>query len=189
VRNRIRRGGLALAAVTVGALVAGCGSSPASAPAASNDSSGGDAFAAYTACLQRNGVTLPTRGPRPSGSGSPRPRPSGTGRAPGGGFGGGFLGTQAPAGVDQQAWTRAMAACASVRPSFSRGPGGGNNSAFAAYRNCLSDHGVTLGGGGLNSSDPTVAAAMTACAPLRPTGGPGGFGGGRGATPSPTPTP
>jgi hypothetical protein len=64
-----------------------------------------------------------------------------------------------------------------------------------AYRDCLSQHGVNLptarptggfggggGGGGFGfgggaSANPTMQAAMQACASLRPTGG---FGGGRG---------
>jgi hypothetical protein len=72
-----------------------------------------------------------------------------------------------------------------VRPSFGAGGGNGgaNNSALVAYRNCLTEHGVTFpsggpraagGGGGfagLNTADPKVAAALTACEPLRPTGG------------------
>jgi hypothetical protein len=62
-----------------------------------------------------------------------------------------------------------MQACASLRPT---GGPGGNNSAFAAYRNCLSEHGVTLNGGPVNTADPKYAAALKACAPLRPTGRP-----------------
>ncbi len=82
------------------------------------------------------------------------------------------------------------------------GGGGANSAALAAYRNCLQLHGVTLpaagqrpagqpggtgqtpastagsstsqpGFGGLNTSDPTVQAAMTACASLRPARTPG----------------
>lgn len=65
-----------------------------------------------------------------------------------------------------------------LRPSFGPGRnGGGNNSAMAAYRNCLRDHGLTASAGGLgslNTADPKVAAAMAACAPLRPTAAPTG---------------
>jgi hypothetical protein len=43
---------------------------------------------------------------------------------------------------------------------------------MTAYRNCLSEHGVTASTGpnALNSADPTIAAAMTACQALRPAG-------------------
>jgi hypothetical protein len=49
----------------------------------------------------------------------------------------------------------------------------GDNGAQTAYRNCLNDHGVTVTGpvDQLDASDPTVAAAMQACAALRPSGG------------------
>lgn len=86
----------------------------------------------------------------------------------------------------------------------------GGNSAYSAYTQCLSQHGVTLpsrgayphrspgagftarptggyggygggggfgGGGAFASANPTMAAAMQACASDRPTGGYGGFGG------------
>jgi hypothetical protein len=195
VRHRMRWGALLVGAAAVAALAA-CGSSGNPAPASNAD--GANGFAAYTQCLARNGVVLPSFTPNPSRSARPGGRPSarpsaGTGNGGGGGFGGAFgFGNQPPAGVDQATWDKAMQACASVRPSASPGARGGNNSALIAYRNCLSEHGVTLasggpggGFGGLNTADPKVAAALSACAPLRPTGGPGGFGGG----PRPTPTP
>jgi len=129
-------------------------------------------------CLRQHGVTInvPTARPsgvRPSGVRPSGVRPSGV-RPSGRGFGGfpGF-GNEPPSGVDQQTWDAAQQACASVRPSF--GPrAGGNNSAIAAYRNCLRDHGVTMAGGPgqLNTADPKVAAAMQACAPLLPTARP-----------------
>jgi hypothetical protein len=169
---RWRVGAVAFAAVTTVAivsLVTACGSSSPSTPAAAATTPGGagQQFAAYTQCLQRNGVTLATRGPRPSGATfSPRPRPSGS-RGFGGGFGGGgFFGTQAPPGVDPATWQKAIQACASVRPSIGAG---GNNSALVAYRNCLSNHGVTFNPGQpMNTADPKIAAALQTCAPLRP---------------------
>jgi hypothetical protein len=190
VRHRMRWAAGLLGAVAVAGLTAACGGSSGTPAAAASPS--GNTFAAYTQCLARNGVVLPSFSANPRASRSPRPsdRPSGGGGG-GGGFGGGFLlGNQAPAGVDQATWDKAMQACASVRPSA--GTGGANNSALVAYRNCLTEHGVTFpsgrpsgggagGFGGLNTADPKVAAAMQACAPLRPTGGPG--------RPSPTPTP
>jgi hypothetical protein len=192
VRHRIRWGTLLLGAAAVAGLAA-CGSS--GTPAAATPTDGTNGFAAYTQCLARNGVVLPSFTPNPSRSarpsGRPSARPSGdTGNrgGAGGGFGGAFaFGDQAPPGVDQATWTKAVQACASVRPSPSPGTRG-NNSALVAYRNCLTEHGVTLatggpgggGFGGLNTADPKVAAALSACAPLRPTG----FGG-----PRPTTTP
>jgi hypothetical protein len=182
------------------ASLAACGSSSPPAAAANND--GANGFAAYTQCLARNGVVLPSFSANPRGSRSPGARPSnrpstrpsgGFGGGNGGGFGGGngggfgAFGDQPPAGVDQATWDKARQACASVLPSQGTG-GRANNSELVAYRNCLSEHGVTFpsggtggGFGGLNTADPKVAAALQACAPLRPTGGPGG--------PRPTPTP
>jgi hypothetical protein len=186
VGHRTRLAGLGLSLAAVAALAVACASSSASTPTAA--ASGPASLAAYTACLSRNGVTLPTgAGGNRTGfpSGRPSGRPSGgagggagTGGGTGGGNRGGFGGfsTEAPAGVDQAAWTKAMAACASVRPTFGGGAAG-NNSAFVAYNNCLTEHGVTTTNGAnnqLNSADPKVAAAIAACAPLRPTGAPGG---------------
>ncbi|HET9171077.1 MAG TPA: hypothetical protein VFN97_16685, partial [Actinospica sp.] len=80
---------------------------------------------------------------------------------------------------------------------------GTGTSGYSAYTSCLSQHGVKLpsggafgggrrshspgagftrpaggyGGGGFASANPTMSAAMQACASLRPTGG-AGFGGG-----------
>jgi hypothetical protein len=106
------------------------------------------------------------------------------------GFRGGSTSTTLPAGVTSAQFQQAMQACRSLLPT---GGGGGNflnNPAFAAYRNCLQLHGVTLpqpgsstsssvpgaggGLGGLDRTNPTVAAALQACAALRPAGGPGG---------------
>jgi hypothetical protein len=139
--------------------------------------------------LNQNGVDiqLPSGGP---GGGGGRPTgfptggfptggfPSGAARpsgAPGGGFGGGGGFLQKPDGVDDATWQKAQQACASLRPTG--GPGGGNgqdDGAISAYRNCLSNHGVSAsaGIGQLNSTDPTVAAAEQACAALRPTAAP-----------------
>jgi hypothetical protein len=187
----MRLSGVSLCLAAVGALAAGCGGSSgdATTPAAATG------FEAYTACLAQNGVTLPQTSRSPgTGQRSPgasgRPRPSGSvgdGQAGGGqqggggqgggfgggggGFGGGFLGTQAPTGVDQAAWEKAQKACESVRPTGGAGGNGGNNTALTAYRNCLTEHGVTASAGTnrLNTADPTVAAAEKACAALRPT--------------------
>ena len=51
----------------------------------------------------------------------------------------------------------------------------GGRAAFQAYTDCLRQHGVTASNGpDLNSADPKVVAAMTTCAPLRPTPRPSG---------------
>jgi hypothetical protein len=188
----MRIGALLLGAAAVAGLAAACGGSSGNPPATAAANGANNGFAAYTQCLERNGVVLPSASANPRGTGGVRPsnrpsaRPSG-GTGNGGGFGGGgfggfAFGNNPPAGVDQATWDKAMQACASVRPSFSAG--GANNSALVAYRNCLTEHGVTFpsggprggtgsGGGfaGLNTADPKVAAALTACEPLRPTGG------------------
>jgi hypothetical protein len=184
MRYRMLGLGVAVAATL---LAGGCGGDQAGdkkAPAA-----GGD----YAGCLRDHGITLPSgngRGSFSPGAGRPsgQPRPSGS---PGDRRGGGFVGNgQAPAGVDPSAWAKAQRECGALRPSVnpSRGPGGGfggDNSAFTAYRNCLSDHGVTMQGFGqdLDQNDPKVAEALKVCAPLRPSDRPGGRGD---ATPSPT---
>ncbi len=152
-------------------------------------------FNAYLSCMAEHGVTIamPSGGPgqggggtgnRPSFDPSNRPssgvRPSGDPSfrpgGGGGGFGGGGFGNQRPEGVDEQTWTQAQEACSSVLPTGGPGgpggpgAGGTNDSALTAYRNCLADRGVTMNGGAdqLNTAEPAVAAAMTACAPLRP---------------------
>jgi hypothetical protein len=114
---------------------------------------------------------------------------------------GGSTPSSLPAGVTSQQFDQAMQACRSLLPT---GGNFQNNPAFAAYRNCLQLHGVTLpaagsrpggpgttvpgaaapstvppggagqGFGGLDRNNPTVAAALTACAALRPAAGSGG---------------
>ena len=180
---------VASAAVMLAAACSGSGNS-ADTSGGGNQGGGNNAFAAYTDCLKKNGVTitLPSGGARvrPSGgpdgyggfpSGQPRPnRSPGAGRPSGGpgggGFpGGGFGGFGKPAGVDDATWQKAQTACASLRPSFQAGRGGrgdGGGAANAAYRNCLQDHGVTMGGG-LNTTDPATQKALAACKVLRPT--------------------
>jgi hypothetical protein len=143
-------------------------------------------------------VTLPSFGGRPGANGGTgtgggeSPPPSftpGSGSFPRGG--GGF--------ANNPKFKAAATACKSLRPSGGfggfgggggfGGSGGFNSTAFAAYRNCLKLHGVTLptgrgpgGGGGttttttgstpsttFNPQSPTVQAAEAACAALRPT--------------------
>jgi hypothetical protein len=128
------------------------------------------AFAKYTACLKQHGVTLP--GP-------------GAGGAPGAGggapptTGGSAPPSQPPAGGFNSAkFQKAQTACAGLRPKGARtgGPGfggGQNSAAFAAYRNCLTIHGVKAsslrpGNGGTATASAKVRKAMTACASLQP---------------------
>ena len=63
------------------------------------------ARAAYTQCLSTHGVTLPHHTPGSGGSGGQHT--AGQHRDP----------SVAPAGVDQQTWTSARAACASQAPT------------------------------------------------------------------------
>jgi hypothetical protein len=188
--SRPRRAAALLVASAAMLFTAACsGSDSGGAQAgATPGAAGGQAFAAYQNCLKENGVTLPTarpsggpggfggsRGPRPSGapdrSGGPRVRPSGF---PGGGFPGGGFGR--PAGVDDATWEKAQTACQSLRPTgrpggAGRGDGGRGDGASAAYRTCLQDHGVTMGGQ-LKTADPAVAKALETCKVLRPTATP-----------------
>ena len=127
--------------------------------------------------MSDHGITLATR-PRTGNGGPPSTTPGETfpPRGGGGGFGGGGFANRfntPPAGVDPTKYKAALAACQSKLPT-----GGGNpvnNTAFAAYRSCLSDHGVTLpttgGAGAINRNDPKVKAALATCQPLLPTGG------------------
>jgi hypothetical protein len=166
---------LLVAAAALVLSAAACSSgSPASTAAPTQNGGRNGGFAAYTACLQKNGVTItmPSGGvrTRPSG-GAGRPRPSGSAGQRRGGFpGGGTFGK--PANVSQDTWDKAQSACASVRPTFGaggRGPGGGNG-ANAAYRNCMQQHGVTIGQGtAVNTADPAYVKAEQTCKVLRPT--------------------
>ncbi|HXQ59142.1 MAG TPA: hypothetical protein VN799_03560 [Acidimicrobiales bacterium] len=165
----------------VALLLAACGNSSASGSSSSSTTKPATTAsrAAYTACLKQHGVTLPNLAGRPGGSGATTPSftpgsfPSGTG-----GFGG---------LANNPKFQQAAAACKSLRPSGGfgggrfGGAGGFNSTAFAAYRNCLKLHGVTLPTGGarvsgagstppttFDQSSPTVQAALAACAALRP---------------------
>ena len=184
--------GLALAAVLA---VAACGADGGAA-ADGGTGEGANAFSAYRDCLAQQGIDLPEQvTARPSGFPSGRPtafpsgRPSGfpSGRPtafPSGRQGGGFAGMR-PEGVDDETWQKAQTACASVMPTGGPGGfggnqgggnrGGGDRAADAAYRNCLADHGVTTDPA-TTAADPKTAAAVEACAVLRPA-----------ATGSPTP--
>ena len=101
--------------------------SPSGAPVAGNGNARfGAAFQAYSDCLKKNGVTLPSFAPRNRSSGQPSGQP--TARPSGSAFRGGLrrwarrLGSP-PAGVSADAWAKAQQACASLRPSFAPGQG------------------------------------------------------------------
>ncbi|GID91862.1 hypothetical protein ACFQFC_00410 [Amorphoplanes digitatis] len=177
-----RIAGLGLVSVALLFAATACGGSD---DAGTGDGGGGNtAFAAYTDCLKENGVTItmPSGGPRTRPSGAPggfpsgMPRPSGSAGPGGAGFpGGGGFGR--PSGVDDATWEKAQSACASLRPSGGPGnrPGGGNRGGMsAAYRTCLSDHGVTLDRSAPATSDPAVAKAVEACRALAPSAPPAG---------------
>jgi hypothetical protein len=181
--------GCLLAAGLVLAACGGSSSHSASAnPAAPTTTTvaggrGGFALTAFRTCMSSHGVTLPTRVRTGSPNGGPpgstpgETRPSGASGARGGGFGfgGGNLADRfstPPKGVDPTKYAAALAACKSTLPT---GGTALNNSAFQAYRSCLSDHGVTLpatgGAGSINRNDPKVQAAMKTCQALLPAGG------------------
>jgi hypothetical protein len=182
---KLRIGGALVAFAAVLAL-AGCNNGSGDGQAA-----GGDATQQYRDCLSRNGVTLPstratafptarpTNRPTTRPSNFPTVRPSGSAGAgfPGGG------GNRFPQGVDASAFAKAEAACASLRPSGQPGfgtfggnggrQGGNGDGRNAAYRNCLTEHGVTLQDGRQpDASDPKVAAALKTCEVLKPSPSP-----------------
>ncbi|MFI5927018.1 hypothetical protein ACIA3K_13645 [Micromonospora sp. NPDC051543] len=168
---------LASAAIT---LTAACGGGSADEPS-DKESGGANAFAAYTACMADNGVTITmpsggprswpsagaSRGPRPSRAATPRPSGS-AGPRGGAAFGGGGFGK--PAGVDDATWQKAQEACSSVRPSAGTGNGNrpGARGRNAAYENCLKENGVTLTDGQPTGTDAVTQKALQTCAVLRP---------------------
>jgi hypothetical protein len=172
-------GGIAAAFVATAGFAAACGGSSGSNSAAAPTPSATD----YLTCLKDNGITIPSTRPsggfeRPSGFPSVRPSNRSTVRPSGGasGFprgGGGFGGGAVPNGVDPSAYAKAQQACSALRPSGFPGRRGGG-AADAAYRNCLSQHGVTVSGpmNQLNTADPQIAAAEKICSVLRPSATP-----------------
>lgn len=189
---------MAFGALATGLAACGGGSSSAtsaststSAPPTTTAGRGGGANTAalqkYTQCLTSHGVPASAAGGlfgrRPgSGTGSGTATSPPSSRVPG---------TRPTIPAQYQA---AFQACSSLRPTFGGGgfggAGGFNSAQFAAYRNCLQIHGVTLpttpttkpgqtsttsgtgqGGfgrdGGLTNS-PAFQAASKACANLLP---------------------
>ncbi|NUO57544.1 MAG: hypothetical protein HOV78_12815 [Hamadaea sp.] len=177
--------GGSVALVVAAFALAACGGS---GDDSGSGGSGTDAMSAYQKCLSDNGVTLPSNGARPtnrafpSGNPSNRPtvRPSGTAFPGGGqGFPGGGNGGFVPQGVDATKWAEAQEKCSSLRPTgqggFGNGQGGpgGGQGRDAAYRNCLSEHGVTIQDGQTpDTADAKVVEAEKACAVLKPAASP-----------------
>jgi len=172
-----RRGGhrsvpLAVLAVALsGVILAACGGAPAtSAPATSTKTKSTtttttkspSSSTAFTTCLKQHGVTGFGGGKRPSGSS--------TGARRAGGFGG------------SSKTSAAFKACASLRPA-GLGPGGGfsagvGSTQLAAFRNCMTLHGVTIPKKTPGSaptpnssvtSNPKYKAASAACSALLPS--------------------
>lgn len=190
----------AAAGVAAVGLIAGCSSnSGSSATTAAASSTGNGAYSAYTQCLSDHGLKLPSGGAFGGGRRSHSP---GAGFTPGvrpsggyGGFGGGGGGFGGYASANPT-MAAAVQACASVRPSGAAGFGGGGGGGFGgssrltAFRSCMSQQGEALPTtrptapptaaptgdarylGGLNPSDPKVAAALDVCKALIPTASP-----------------
>ena len=188
----LQRGALGALLVTTACAAAACGGSSGggaaaattgttTAPPAAGAAAGGangSAFATYTACLAKHGVTLPRFAGRPPGGGQGGGAPTGTTPAPP--VATTPAGGQRPRGAfGSAAFRTAAAACADLRPKGVGGfrgggfGGGQQRAAFAAYRNCLKLHGVTtLRGLGGATPSAKEQKAMSACASLRPARAP-----------------
>ncbi|MGO9343736.1 MAG: hypothetical protein ACLP6E_14650 [Acidimicrobiales bacterium] len=187
LRRRVRGAAIVSLLGSLGLLLAACSSGSANAAGSGTTSttSGGSAsFTAYENCLKSHGVTFSPGDFRPGGGPPSSGSPSGSTTRT----------TLSPS--ERTKFEQASTACASLRPKFNGG-GTGASTAFAAYRNCLKLHGVTLptgrGAGGFGfggsststTSNPKLEAALAACAALRPKGGfGGGFPGGTTTTTS-----
>ncbi len=175
--SRVRSWAIGLAALAVfGVILAACGggSKTTATASASRPTTTAPANAnrtaqrqAFTQCMQSHGINtanLPRRAF--GGGGGENSSQNGNG---GSSSTGPTTSLTLPPGVTQQQMQSALQACRSLLPTGGRNFQ--NNPAFAAYRNCLQLHGVTTGTGGgqgLDRTNPTVQAAMQACAALRP---------------------
>jgi hypothetical protein len=161
---------IAVAAAALAVTVTGCGGgddTPATTTtrAAAGGGSSADPRAAFTECLRKNGVTLPTG--RPSGMAGGRPTGRPTAR-PSGGFGG--FRSMDPA------MSKAFEACRSLMPQGGRGGFGGRRGAdpqaMQAFRTCMKDNGAELPADGRvrdpATTDPKVAKAYDKCKVLLP---------------------
>jgi hypothetical protein len=189
----------AAAGIAAVGLIAGCSSSGSGSTASGSTSSatatGAAAYSAYTQCLSQHGVTLPNRGTFTGARRSHSPGAGGFSFSPGarrsGGFGGGGGFGGFPSA--DPSMSAAMQACNALRPTGAAGFGGGGggfgggSTRLAAFRSCMSQQGENIPTtrptapptaaatgdarylGGLNPSDPKVAAALSVCKPLIPT--------------------
>ncbi|MEW9532479.1 hypothetical protein [Microbispora sp. NPDC049125] len=173
----------AAALVALAVSITGCGGGDTSASGAggtptagTGSGAGGDSRAAFTECLRKNGVTMPTGRPtgRPSGrpggwpSGRPSAWPSGRPSRGPGGF-------PSPSGE----MGKAFEACRSLMPqgAFGRGNGrGADPNALQAFRTCMKDNGAELAQGAgmrdIDRGDPKVAKALEKCRVLLPASTP-----------------
>jgi hypothetical protein len=143
-RRRLRAALAALAAVAIAVTLAACGGSSSSASSATNSAntatqSNGQRssrFAALRACLQKEGIKLPSA---PSG----RPPQSGSGGLPGAGGPGRRL--KPPAGVSQSKFQEALKKCGG---GFPRGARRFNSAAartaLTKFAQCMRENGVNL---------------------------------------------
>jgi hypothetical protein len=172
-RSTVRTWALGAAALAaLGVILAACGGGSKTTATASAAQSTTTAPAngsrtaqrqAFNQCMKSHGINttnLPRRGLAGGGGEASNGASSSTGPT---------TSFTLPPGVTQQQMQSALQACRSLLPNGGRNFQ--NNPAFAAYRNCLQLHGVTPGTGfgqGLDRTNPTVQAAMQACAALRP---------------------
>jgi hypothetical protein len=167
--------------------LASCGSSSATnttnttTPSGSSSSAGTTAF---TSCLAQHGVKLPSGGgfgSPPSGASGGVP-PAGASGPPAGASGppAGASGPPAGAGgfASNPKFQTALKACAKYQTGGVGGFKRPSNTAFAAYRNCMKLHGVTLAAGSpgttkstLNATSASYKTAASACKSLLPAGG------------------
>jgi hypothetical protein len=181
-RRRISSMTLAILALALASIVlAACGSSNSSTTATQSASAttpgaggtgaapGGSRFTAFRECMQKQGITLPTRKP---------------GEQPGGGFLGG--GPQLPAGVTRAQYEAALTKCGSLRPRFGGGAGGRGQrfrspaftAALVKFGTCMRENGIALPApnttgkgpvfstGGINTTSPQFKAAESKCSPV-----------------------
>ncbi|MBW4078668.1 MAG: hypothetical protein HIU84_09215 [Acidobacteria bacterium] len=168
-----RRPVVILGMIGASLALAACGSNSATNTTTTTTASGSSSSAgttAFTTCLAQHGVKLP------SGAGFNSPPSGASGGAPPAGTGG------PPAGASgfgsNPKFQSALQACAKYQTGGTGGFRGPSSTAFAAYRNCMKLHGVTLAAGSpgttkstLNASSASYEAAATACKSLLPAGG------------------
>lgn len=171
----------------------GSGSSNAAKVTPAGGGAGSARFSALSACLKKQGITLPTP------SGSKAPSTTGTGAQSGPPTGGGL---STPSGVSASKYKEALKKCggsslAAGRPSFSSAT---SKAALSKYVACMRENGVDLpkantsGSGpvfnskGLNTGSATFKAAQSKCqTDLKGALGGAGGAGGTGGPPSGSP--